>query len=69
MYLGNLTIEQLSKRTGWEFSESELKWLNEHRQDNATVRMDSGKFHIFDMPFCIYASPLVSYPRLKHLGL
>ena len=59
MYSGNQTVRQLEARTGWVFTEEEYEWLESHRQDIASVRSDSGKFHIFDIPFCIYASPLI----------
>ena len=53
LFLGNQTIQQLEERTGWTFSDEEREWLTAHRQDNATVRRDSDRFHIFDIPFYI----------------
>lgn len=52
--LGNLDIFKLEKRTGWNFSDEDRKWLESRRQDN--VNITSGKFHIFDIPFKIHAS-------------
>lgn len=49
---GNLSIEKFSERTGWDFSEEDIKWLKEHRTDIASFT-DKDKFHIFDAPFCI----------------
>ena len=60
IFLGNLTISQLMERTGWTFSEEEYEWLESHRQDNATIRSDSDKFHIFDCPFTIECAPSIS---------
>lgn len=56
MYLGNLTIDQLEKRSGWTFSDEDRKWLIDHRQDTAEVKFDSDKFHIFDIPLSIVCS-------------
>lgn len=53
VYLGNLTIDELEKRTGYKLSNRDRAWLEDHRQDIADVKFDSDKFHIFDIPFCI----------------
>lgn len=67
MFLGNLSITDLERRTGWTFSESDKKWLESHRQDNATVKFDSEKFHIFDLPFTITVAEGIKDNLIKML--
>lgn len=67
MFLGNLSISDLERRTGWTFSESDKKWLESHRQDNATVKFDSERFHIFDLPFTITVAEGIKDNLIKML--
>jgi len=67
IYLGNLTISDLERRTGYVFSDEDRKWLESHRQDDANIKFDSNKFHIFDLPFEIFASQKISDYLLKLL--
>jgi len=67
MFLGNLSIIDLERRTRWTFSESDRKWLESHRQDVADIDFDSDKFHIFDLPFEIYVSYKISDYLVKLL--
>ena len=48
IYLGNQTISDLERRTGYVFSDEDRKWLESHRQDKADVEYNSDKFHIFE---------------------
>lgn len=57
--LGNLSIAEFEKRTGFIFSEKDRKWLESHRTDNANPKFDSGEFHIFDMPLSIHMSETI----------
>lgn len=50
--LGNVSIDKLQERTGWNFSKEDYDFLIEHRQDNAQ-EIAKNKFHIFDIPFMI----------------
>lgn len=56
LYLGNLSIDDLENRTGYQFSPKDRSWLEQHKSDNATITYASNKFHIFDVPFCIHIS-------------
>ena len=67
VYLGNQTISDLARRTGYNFSEEDRKWLELHRQDEAKVKFDSDKFHIFDIPFAIHVSSTIGEYLLKLL--
>lgn len=51
--LGNLSIDEFLKRTGYNMSHEDIKILNDHRQDNTNIDFNSDKFHIFDIPFSI----------------
>lgn len=67
IYLGNQTISDLERRTSYIFSAEDRKWLESHRQDEADIKFDSDKFHIFDLPFEIHASDSISDYLLKLL--
>lgn len=67
IYLGNQTISDLERRTGYKFSEEDRKWLEFHRQNEADIKFDSDKFHIFDIPFAIHSSSNISDYLLKLL--
>lgn len=49
IYLGNLTIEQIEKEYGVNFSEEDKQWLSEHHQDQASG-IEKDKWHFFDIP-------------------
>ena len=51
--LGNLSIDELLKRTGYDMSQNDIDILKSHLQENATIDPFSDKFHIFDLPFSI----------------
>ena len=51
--LGNISIDEFIKRTGYNLSDDDRKLLELHRQDNASIISNSDKFHIFDIPFSI----------------
>ena len=50
--LGNLTLEQIEKRTGINISDEDRKELNQMRQEKAE-HIENGKWHCFDLPFMI----------------
>lgn len=54
--LGNVSIDEFIRRTGYNISKADRKILEAHRQDNATIEFDSDKFHVFDIPFSIVVS-------------
>lgn len=62
IHLGNQTISDLERRTGYIFSDKDIRWLESHRQDSTDIKFDSDKFHIFDIPFEIHvAEPISDY--------
>lgn len=48
--LGNLTVEEIEKRTGIDFPEDIRKYMNENHQPSAS-NVQKGKWHCFDIPF------------------
>ena len=53
MKLGNLSIDEFIRRTGYDISDEDKKILELHRQDGAYIEPLSNNFHIFDVPFSI----------------
>lgn len=49
--LGNLNLHEIQNRLGVNFSEQDIKILNEIRCEKAKV--EQGKWHCFDIPFII----------------
>ena len=66
IYLGNLTIEQIERRLGIEFSEAERGELKSTRQENAS-NISSDKWHCFDIPFMIVCGSYAFAERLKEI--
>lgn len=54
IYLGNLTVEQIEKRTGITLSDEHREYMTAHRQAavNDTPIAD-GAWHCFDIPFIL----------------
>ena len=50
--LGNLSVAEIEKRCGVEFSQEVRDKLNATHQDSAS-NIESGKWHCFDVPFTI----------------
>lgn len=65
--LGNVSISEFIKRTGYNISDEDRKILEIHRQDNTTIDPFSDKFHIFDLPFAIYVAEKFSSELIKIL--
>lgn len=47
--LGNLSVDDLERVTGWEFEKEDKDWLLEHRTSTASFK-EKDKYHIFDIP-------------------
>lgn len=57
IYLGNLSIEQIEKRTGITLTDEDRDYLKKHRQEAVNnTPLEVGKWHCFDIPFMIMAS-------------
>lgn len=66
--LGNLTVPEIERRTGVEFSDELRKLMHETHQNRAE-NIEDGKWHCFDIPFMIVCGgmPLAQkiYDQLK----
>jgi len=57
IYLGNLSIEDIEKRTGITLSDEHKKYMNEHRQMEVNhTPIKKGFWHGFDIPFMVMTS-------------
>lgn len=54
IYLGDLTVQEFEKRTGWTFQKEDRDFLKKHRTGIADFK-DEDKFHIHEIPFSIRA--------------
>jgi len=69
--LGNLTIEQMEKRTGVEWP-SELRTLLADRHQDRATDIAPGKWHCFDLPFFLVCGDMETaqtvYDHLRPLS-
>jgi hypothetical protein len=50
--LGNLSVEDMGKRAGFEFPEDLKAYMEPRRQQNAS-NVAEGEWHCFEMPFML----------------
>jgi hypothetical protein len=71
MLLGNLNIKEIEKRTGVEFPNELVEYMEPRRQQDASNIKD-GKWHCFDMPFTLVCgdtkTATVIHNHLKEFG-
>lgn len=54
IYLGNLSVEQIEKRTGITLSDKHRDYMKANRQEAINnTPLEVGKWHCFDIPFMI----------------
>lgn len=54
IHLGNLSVEQIEKRTGITLSNEHREYMKAHRQEAVNnVPIAYGAWHCFDIPFII----------------
>lgn len=57
IYLGNLSIEDIEKRTGITLTDEHRQYMNEHRQMEVnSTPIKKGFWHGFDIPFMLMTS-------------
>ncbi len=61
--LGNLTVNEIEKRTGVDFPEDIRKFMNESHQDSANTLMP-GKWHCYDIPFCLVCADMETAKKI-----
>ena len=52
IYLGNLTIDEIEKRSGVDFGDDLKKFMNKTHQHEAS-NIKPGMWHCFDIPFLL----------------
>lgn len=52
VYLGNLSVEEIEKRSGVEFPEDLKEYMGPRRQQSAS-NIKQGAWHCFDIPFVL----------------
>lgn len=57
VYLGNLSVEQIEKRSGVIFPDELKEFLKNNHQSNAS-NIKPGEWHCFDIPFEIVCGDL-----------
>lgn len=54
IYLGNLSVEQIEKRTGITLTDEHREYMKKHRQEAVNdTPLDVGAWHCFDIPFIV----------------
>jgi len=52
IYLGNLSIDEIEKRSGVEFPQDLKEYMEPRKQESAS-NIAKGKWHCFDIPFVL----------------
>lgn len=63
MMLGNLSVEQIEKRTGVDFPEEIRVFLKENHQSEA-ANVKKGKWHCFDIPFTMVCGDIETATKI-----
>ena len=54
IFLGNLSTDQIEKRTGITLSDEDREYLTAHRQEAINnTPLEVGKWHCYDIPFMV----------------
>ena len=54
IFLGNLSVEQIEKRTGITLSEADREFMKSNRQEKINnTPLETGKWHCYDLPFML----------------
>jgi len=57
IHLGNLSVDDIERRTGIVLSDEHKRYMNEHRQLKVNnVPIKKGFWHCFDIPFMVMTS-------------
>ena len=63
IYLGNLDIEEIEKRTNVTFPTELKKFMSENHQSNAQ-NIKSGEWHCFDIPFVLLCGDMETAKKI-----
>lgn len=66
--LGNLTIEEMEKRSGVKFPEALVNYMSSRKQEKAE-NIAKGKWHCFDIPFTLLCGDMETAQEIyNHLS-
>lgn len=66
--LGNLTIEEMEKRSGVKFTDDLREYMEPRRQQKAE-NVQVGKWHCFDLPFTLICGDMETAKEIhRHLA-
>lgn len=65
--LGNLSVKDIETRLGVTFSPEDVAALQEARQENVSIPLESGKWHCYDIPFMFMTA--TQEDALKFVGI
>jgi len=63
IYLGNLSVSQIEKRLGIEFSEEIRGFMKQTHQPEA-ANVKKGKWHCFDIPFVLVCGDMETATKI-----
>lgn len=71
IYLGNLSIAEMEKRSGVDFPQELKDYMNPRKQESAS-NIAKGKWHCFDIPFVLVCGDMETateiHSHLKAFG-
>ena len=71
IYLGNLSINEMQERTGFDFPKELRDYMDQRKQDSAED-VAHGKWHCFDIPFVLVCGDIQTateiHNHLKKFG-
>lgn len=67
IYMGNLSVEEIERRTGINFTANEKKELNSFREQNTDHVRNHYCWHCFDIPFVISCGNYSAALRMKEI--
>ena len=67
LYLGNLSIEEIESRAGFEFPQKLHDYMKSRRQQSAN-NIKQGEWHCFDIPFVLVCGDIETATDIHNLG-
>lgn len=68
IFLGNLTVEDIMRRTGAELSQEDIDYLNASRQEEVNhTPLKEGKWHCYDLPFMIMTDTKTTAIKMRDM--
>jgi len=65
VYLGNLSVAEIEKRSGVEFPPELKAYMEPRRQQNAS-NIEKGRWHCFDIPFVLVCGDMETATKIHN---